>query len=145
MENFPALLITGPRQSGKSTFLLHALKDSAEYVTFDDPLERQFADSDPKGFLRRFSGPVILDEIQYVPGLFPYLKIEIDSNRNDYGRWILTGSHQFHLMKSVKYLRTCRPLCWREKMNWTYRMLRSGTVSVKAVQCTGGTMQYMYT
>jgi uncharacterized protein len=99
---FPAVLITGPRQAGKTTFLLHEMGDKAGYVSFDDPLERSFAISDPNGFLDRFKDrPVILDEVQYVPELFPYLKIRIDHQRDTKGKWLLTGSQQFGMMKNV--------------------------------------------
>ncbi|MCX5860391.1 MAG: ATP-binding protein [Proteobacteria bacterium] len=102
LTHFPAVLVTGPRQSGKTTFLRHELGRGAGYVSFDDPLERDFALTDPNGFLDRFKNqPVILDEIQYVPELFPFLKIRIDRDRNKNGRWILTGSQQFGLMKNI--------------------------------------------
>ena len=72
------------------------------YVSFDDPLERNFAVSDPNGFLDRFGNqPVIVDEIQYVPDILPYLKMRIDQDRERYGRFLLTGSQQFQLMKNV--------------------------------------------
>lgn len=97
---FPAVLITGPRQSGKSTFLLNVLKDH-KYLTFDDPLNREFALTDPNGFLDQFGpSPVVLDEIQYVPEILQYIKIRIDQDRKP-GQWILTGSQQFHLMKNI--------------------------------------------
>ena len=99
---FPAVLVTGPRQSGKTTFLRRELGRRFDYVSFDDPLERNFALTDPNGFLDRFRGkPVILDEIQYVPEIFSYLKIRIDQERNKSGRWVLTGSQQFALMKNI--------------------------------------------
>ena len=102
LQYFPAVLITGPRQSGKTTFLLQEGGKGYSYVSFDDPLERNFAISDPNGFLDRFGdNPVILDEIQYVPEILPYLKMRIDQDREQYGRWILTGSQQFQLMKKV--------------------------------------------
>lgn len=102
VKHFPAVLITGPRQAGKTTFLLHEMGKRADYVTFDDPMERSFAASDPNGFLDRFAErPVILDEIQYVPELFPYLKIRIDRKRERHGKWLLTGSQQFQLMKNI--------------------------------------------
>jgi len=73
-----------------------------DYISFDDPVERSFAIADPNGFLKRFSSrPVILDEIQYVPELLSSLKLIIDRNRGTYGRWLLTGSQQFHLMKNI--------------------------------------------
>lgn len=100
INQFPAVLITGPRQSGKSTFLLHEMP-KIPYVTFDDPLNREFALQDTNGFLDQFDGKtVILDEIQYVPEILQYIKIRIDSNRNP-GIWIMTGSQQFHLMKNI--------------------------------------------
>jgi uncharacterized protein len=100
LKQFPSVLITGPRQSGKSTFLQNVLKN-VPYITFDDPLNREFALQDPNAFLDQFNGKrVILDEIQYVPEILQYLKIRIDRNREP-GVWIMTSSQQFHLMKGV--------------------------------------------
>jgi hypothetical protein len=100
VKQFPAVLITGPRQSGKSTFLQHELPD-APYITFDDPLNRDFALRDPNGFLDQFQGKrVVLDEIQYVPEILQHIKIRIDRNRSP-GIWVMTGSQQFHLMKNI--------------------------------------------
>ena len=102
LTQFPAVLITGPRQSGKTTFLMNELSSEFEYVSFDDPLSRDFAIQDPNGFLEQFEdAPVILDEIQYVPDILPYLKIRIDRNRRRFGQWVLTGSQQFALMQNV--------------------------------------------
>lgn len=99
---FPAILLTGPRQSGKTTFLRHEAGDEVDYISFDDPLERNFATVDPAGFLGRFTDrPVILDEIQYVPALLSQLKIRIDNEPDRCGRWLLTGSQQFGLMRDV--------------------------------------------
>jgi len=100
-RNFPALLITGPRQSGKTTFVRHELAAVSEYISFDDSLARQFAQDDPNGFLDQFADrPVILDEIQYVPGLMTHIKICID-RRGRNGQWVMTGSQQFELMRNV--------------------------------------------
>ena len=102
LAQFPSVLVTGPRQSGKTTFLLEEFGRGARYLTLDDPLERGFAASDPNGFLDRFpEDRVILDEIQYAPELLPYLKIRIDRDRQRTGKWLLTGSQQFQLMANV--------------------------------------------
>lgn len=102
LEQFPSVLVTGPRQSGKTTFLLEEFGRGARYLSLDDPLERGFAATDPNGFLDRFPEErVILDEIQYAPELLSYLKIRIDRDRHRAGRWLLTGSQQFQLMANV--------------------------------------------
>ena len=102
LREFPAVLVTGPRQAGKTTFLVQEFGEKSAYVSFDDPLERNFAINDPNGFLDRFGEkPVILDEIQYVPEILSYLKIRIDRDRARGGKWLLTGSQQFQLMKNV--------------------------------------------
>lgn len=102
VKQFPAVLVTGPRQAGKTTFLIHEMGKKADYISFDDPLERNFAITDPNGFLDRFEKrPVILDEIQYVPEILPYIKIRIDKDRARFGKWLLTGSQQFQLMRNV--------------------------------------------
>lgn len=102
MSQFPAVLVTGPRQAGKTTLLQHEIGNDFDYVSFDDPVERSFALADPNGFLDRFGDkPLILDEIQYAPELLPSLKLRIDKDRHRNGRWLLTGSQQFHLMRNV--------------------------------------------
>jgi len=102
LGQFPSVLVTGPRQSGKTTFLLKEFGQGSRYLSLDDPLERSFAASDPNGFLDRFPDDrIVLDEIQYAPELLPYLKIRIDRDRHRYGRWLLTGSQQFQLMANV--------------------------------------------
>ena len=96
----PVLLLTGVRQSGKSS-LLQRLFPDAEYVTLDKVLIAEEAESNPSKFLERFNKQVIIDEIQYSPSLFRDLKIKVDENRNAKGKWILTGSQQFTLMQKV--------------------------------------------
>ncbi len=98
---FPSVMLTGPRQSGKTTFLRHEIGGTSDYVGLDDPLQRGLARDDPRAFLAGFKRPVILDEIQYVPELLVYLKMSIDERRSVTGRFILTGSQQFQLMSGV--------------------------------------------
>ena len=101
MLSFPIILVTGPRQIGKTTFLQNVKKTGKmPYLCFDDPSEITAVKTDPKTFLSLHRPPVIFDEIQYVPELFPYLKMEADRNRKK-GMYFLTGSQQFHLMKDA--------------------------------------------
>ncbi len=101
LSMFPVCVLTGARQTGKSTFLRKELP-RYNYITFDDPVQRTFASRDPVGFLKEAaaSDGVILDEIQYVPELLQYIKMDVDMHRSA-GRWILTGSQQFHLMRNI--------------------------------------------
>ena len=96
----PSLLVSGARQVGKTSLLRQAFPD-ATYITFDNLLNVASAQEAPQAFLDRFSGPVILDEVQYVPSLFPALKERIDADRDTAGRWLLTGSQRFELMTKV--------------------------------------------
>lgn len=100
-SRFPAVILTGPRQSGKTTVFRHLFSRSHRYVTLDDPELRLMANDDPRYFLKNFPPPLILDEIQYGPTLFPYLKIHIDEHRAEKGLFLLTGSQIFPLMAGV--------------------------------------------
>lgn len=99
-STFPVLMLTGPRQSGKTTLLSKLSEANRKYVTLDDPADRLFAKNEPTAFLERYSPPVIIDEIQYAPELFPYIKMYVDRHKNSGDFW-LTGSQMFHMMKNV--------------------------------------------
>lgn len=99
-KQFPAIVLTGARQTGKTSLLRRALP-KAKLVPLDLPSTAQHAEENAEDFLRRLSTPVILDEVQYVPGLFRHLKRNIDDNRHAMGRFFLTGSQKFSLMKEL--------------------------------------------
>jgi predicted AAA+ superfamily ATPase len=97
---FPALVLTGGRQTGKTT-LLKALFPHYSYASLDLPADAQLAEEDPDTFLAKYPPPVIIDEVQYGPKLFRHLKVRIDRQRNKRGQYILTGSQKFNLMKEI--------------------------------------------
>lgn len=98
-DQFSAVLITGPRQVGK-TSLLQKLYPDYQYISFDHPIMAEKATKNPDEFLETLKEPVILDEIQYTPSLFRYLKNKIDKNKK-IGQFLLTGSQSFPLMQNV--------------------------------------------
>ncbi|MDC7219113.1 MAG: ATP-binding protein [Spirochaetales bacterium] len=98
--SFPVLLLTGPRQVGKTTLLEKMSGPDRNYVTLDDPMARQLASTDPALFLQRYKTPLIIDEIQYAPQLFPFIKMHVDKSRKN-GEFWLTGSQMFPMMKGV--------------------------------------------
>ncbi|MDO4384301.1 MAG: ATP-binding protein [Eubacteriales bacterium] len=105
-EMFPVLLLTGPRQVGKTTLLRRIAEKQQsngihrKYVTLDDPDVRYLAKTDPALFLQRYTPPVLIDEIQYATELLPYIKMSVDNSGNKGDFWI-TGSQAFHLMQNV--------------------------------------------
>ena len=96
----PVVVLTGARQTGK-TSLLRRLFAEHEFVSLDLPTEAEQAEKEPDAFLRRHPGPVIIDEVQYAPGLFRHLKAVVDAHRGRHGQYLLTGSQKFTLMKGV--------------------------------------------
>lgn len=98
-KGFKAVLVTGARQVGKSTLLKHMYRDR-KYISFDDPVLREETKREPGVFFRNNKPPVILDEVQYISELFPYIKIECDKSE-DKGMFLLTGSQQYRLMQNI--------------------------------------------
>ncbi len=99
-NTFPVLLLTGPRQVGKTTLLSKMADESRDYVSLDDHMIRMLAVEEPSLFLQRYEPPIIIDEIQYAPNLLPYIKLYVDiSGRN--GDFWLTGSQMFNTMQGV--------------------------------------------
>lgn len=97
---FPALVLTGARQTGKTT-LLRSTFTEYNYVSLDLPSKAAEANEDPEAFLSKHPAPLIIDEIQYAPDLFRHLKVAIDADRDKKGQFILTGSQKFALMKNI--------------------------------------------
>ncbi len=97
---FPAVVVSGARQSGK-TFLVQKTFPRHHYVSLDLPSTAEQAERSSPAFMREHPQPVVIDDVQYAPGLFRQLKAEIDRDRHAMGRFILTGSQQFVLMKGV--------------------------------------------
>ncbi len=103
-QEFSVVLLTGPRQVGKTTMLKRLAEAEGvnrEYVTLDDITEREMAKNDPKLFLQLHKPPVFIDEVQYAPELFPYIKIYVDEHQQAGDFW-LTGSQIFKLMDGVQ-------------------------------------------
>ena len=98
--SFPVLILTGPRQSGKTTILKKIKDKNRKIVSLDNPTIRAFAKKEPEMFLQRYAPPVLIDEVQYVPELFDYIKVYADAHKQCGDFW-LTGSQTFHLMKNV--------------------------------------------
>jgi predicted AAA+ superfamily ATPase len=96
---YPVVTLTGPRQSGKTTLARMTFPKHA-YVSLEEPDQREFAGEDPRGFLDRFSGAVVIDEVQRVPELFSYIQTIVDQ-RDIPGQFVLTGSQNFLLLQTV--------------------------------------------
>lgn len=103
-EQYPVLLLTGPRQVGKTTMLEHLMEVEGRgrtKVTLDDLTIRELAKTDPKMFFQLYQPPLLIDEVQYAPELFPYIKIMVDE-RHQPGDFWLTGSQLFKMMEGVQ-------------------------------------------
>lgn len=101
-KEYPVVLVTGPRQVGKTTMLQKLMEGTErDYVSLDDLNERSLAKNDPELFLQLHKPPILIDEVQYAPELFTYIKIHVDKSHN-FGDFWLTGSQVFKLMHGVQ-------------------------------------------
>lgn len=129
VKTFPALVLTGPRQAGKTTLLKTLFGKTHRFVSLENSDVRLLAQEDPAGFLERYAAPVIIDEVQYAPELLSYIKTKIDENRKP-GQWLLTGSQNFVLMDKVAQslagraaVLTLLPLSYAEQVETVDRTL----------------------
>jgi predicted AAA+ superfamily ATPase len=99
-KHFKVLLLTGMRQVGKTTCLKEAAGEGRRYVSLDDPKTLAMAQNEPEYFFDRFAPPLFIDEIQYAPGLFPYIKMLVDNTDKNGLIW-LSGSPQYSMIKNV--------------------------------------------
>lgn len=101
-KEYPVVLLSGPRQVGKTTMLKKLMEGTERnYVSLDDLQERELARTDPELFLQLHKPPILIDEVQYAPELFPYIKIIVDKEQKKGDFW-LTGSQVFSLMRGVQ-------------------------------------------
>jgi predicted AAA+ superfamily ATPase len=98
---FPAVVLGGARQSGKTTLLKHVFGERSSYVSLEPPDVRAAAEADPRGFLEMHPPPVVFDEVQHAAGLLPYIKERIDEHRHQPGQYLLTGSQNLLLTARV--------------------------------------------
>lgn len=134
---YPVVVLTGARQTGKTT-LLHSLLTDFTYVTLDLPSVATLAEEDPQAFFQQHPPPVLIDEVQYAPSLFRHIKYLVDSQRHTMGQFVLTGSQKFTLMQNVSESLAGRAailelegLSWQEstslpEMDWQTYTIRGG-------------------
>ncbi len=128
-KKFPVITITGPRQSGKTTLCKSVFSQYA-YVSLENPDTREFAQSDPKGFLDTYTGNLIIDEAQHVPELFSYIQGIVDEKKQP-GQFILSGSQNFLLLEKISqslagrvYVFHLLPLSYAELKNENVKDLK---------------------
>ena len=128
-KKFPVITITGPRQSGKTTLCKSVFSQYA-YVSLENPDTREFAQSDPKGFLDTYTGNLIIDEAQHVPEIFSYIQGIVDEKKQT-GQFILSGSQNFLLLEKISqslagrvYVFHLLPLSYAELKNENVKDLK---------------------
>ncbi|MBS3780091.1 MAG: AAA family ATPase, partial [Desulfovermiculus sp.] len=99
-KTFPVVALVGPRQVGKTSLLERVFPEYA-YVSLDVAVQAEAAETRPTDFLSRFPPPVVLDEIQYAPSFFRFIKTEVDKRKGDKGLFIITGSQNFMLLENL--------------------------------------------
>lgn len=140
VQQFPVVALSGPRQTGKSTLLKHMFGGTFDYVTLDDMALRNQARKDPQTFLRNYPDPLVIDEVQYAPELFPEIKRRADVSALP-GQFVLSGSQQFHLIQNLQeslagrvLLMNLLPMTQQERCgqgdatHWLPGLLRAGLV-----------------
>jgi uncharacterized protein len=147
---FPAIVLTGPRQSGKTTLLRRVFGKHSGYVSLEPPDVRAAALADPRGFLELNPPPVIFDEVQYAPELLPYIKERIDRHRSLRGQYLLTGSQNLMLTHHVTESLAGRaamlrlpPLSQREERRALHRPL-PWELPVKRVASRGVSLSHLW-
>ncbi len=100
LKYYPVVVLTGARQTGKTTFL-HSVLSDYTYVTLDLPSVAALAEENPQSFFEQYPPPVLVDEVQYAPSLFRHIKYLVDGQRHQMGQFVLTGSQKFSLMQNV--------------------------------------------
>jgi len=100
-QGYPVVMVTGPRQVGKTTMLKRLAGEDRQVISLDNPTVRLLAQNQPSLFLEQYKPPIMIDEIQYVPELLTYIKIAVD-NSNLNGQFWLTGSQIFPLMRGIQ-------------------------------------------
>jgi uncharacterized protein len=126
--HFPVVILTGARQTGKTTLLREAF-DSHSYTSLDLPSDAALAEGAPESFFRSHQPPVVVDEVQYAPGLFRHIKVMVDQRRHEAGLFVLTGSQKFPLMKEVSDSLAGRS-AWFELEGLSARELALGGVDI---------------
>lgn len=100
VKSFPVVYLTGPRQSGKTTLFKTFFGKKYNFISLDNIAARDIAITDPKVFIETYKPPVIIDEAQYAPQIFSYIKMKVDEDTTKKGQYLITGSQNFLLMKS---------------------------------------------